>query len=116
MRTITGSIELPAGVVPAQSAQMFVRVEDVSRADAPARRLGEQVLPHLVREDFARGSVAFTVAVPDPPPNTTATVRVHLDMDGDGVISRGDYVSTEHIPVLATGAASDLRVRLRRVE
>jgi len=40
-------------------------------------------------------------SVPGIPQNTRGryTVRVHADVDGNGVVSRGDYVSTQSYPV-----------------
>jgi hypothetical protein len=115
MPVVTGTINLPAGVRPERAATAFVRVEDVGRADAAARRLGETVLENVTAADFARGSIAFTLSVPDPERNASCTLRVHLDLDGDRAVSRGDYVSTEHIPVLGSHPSSDVRVRLKVV-
>jgi hypothetical protein len=42
-------------------------------------------------------------------------VRVHVDVDKDGKVSRGDYITTESYPVLTFGHPSRVRVRVRPV-
>jgi len=115
MRSVRGVIELPSAIEPNPLAQIYVRVEDVSRADAPARLLGQTVLRNLQPSDFLQGSLPFELSVADPPEGARCTVRVHLDVDGSGSINAGDYVSTEHIPVLEARTPSEVRVTLRRV-
>jgi hypothetical protein len=116
MRTVSGRLELPRTLTLERPARALIRVEDVSRADAAALTLGESVLEPITSADVERGFVAFTIGVQDPDPGASCSVRAHLDVDGDETVSRGDYVSTEHVAVLGTDAAAEVRVPLRRVE
>ena len=42
-------------------------------------------------------------------------VRVHVDIDGDGQVSRGDYLNMESYPVLTYGHPSRVTVRVQEV-
>jgi putative lipoprotein len=91
-------------------AAVRVVVEDVSLADAPARTVAERVLPP---GSAVPGPVRLTVDQVDP--RARYAVRVHVDTDGSGTVSRGDLVSTASHPVLTFGHPTAVRVPLSRV-
>ena len=102
--TIVAEAPLPPRAV------VRVAVEDVSLADAPARTVAERVLP---AGSVGPGPVRLTVAPVDP--RTHYAVRVHVDTDGSGTVSRGDLLSTASHPVLTFGHPAAVRVPLRPV-
>ena len=89
-----------------------VRLEDVSRADAPARVVAEAV----VREARLAAPVPFALRAPAVDERARYVVRAHVDVDGDGAVGLGDYVSTQSTPVLTHGAPRRVEVIARRVE
>ena len=96
-----------APVPPVPGALLHVYLEDTSYADARAR-----VLLHITRPAEPRDDGTLTIQL-DPPPiseNVRCTVRAHLDLDRDNVISPGDYITTESYPL-----ADTLVLRLHRV-
>jgi hypothetical protein len=107
------AVRLAAGVVvcapeAAVAGRLTVWVEDVGRAGAAAPVLGACVVD---RAAFGAGAaVAFDVRGPAPPPGAYPAVRAHLDVDGDGRVSAGDWVTTEHVQ-----AAADVRLVLHPV-
>ena len=99
-----GNERLPAG------SPVNIEVRDTSLADAPAISL----LYKRARVPKAGGAGAIPVqleiaAVPDG-----TTVWVHIDVDRDGRVSPGDYVSAESYPVSAQPAQS-LAIKVRKV-
>ena len=93
-------------------AVVHVFLEDTTHADGAAVvQAHEQSAPVLV----ADGTLAFTLPSIPVDPRADYTVRVLIDRDGDGRISRGDYVSTASHPVLTWGHPADVRVSVRRV-
>jgi hypothetical protein len=87
-----------------------VEVRDTSLEDAPAPTVAE-----------GRGAVGrepgpqldtIELRIATLPRHTT--VWVHVDVDGDGRVSPGDYVTTASYPVPA-GDAARLDVKVRRV-
>jgi putative lipoprotein len=96
--SISGTIKFEGVDQPRRNVTLYVRVQDTSRADAPAVTVAEQVFRGV---EVAPGSPPIHFTVQGIPHNERApyTVRVHADVDGTGVVSKGDYVSTESYPV-----------------
>ena len=61
------------------------------------------------------GIIPFTLKVVEVDARATYTIRVLVDRDGDGRISRGDYISMASYPVLTRGHQPEVTVRARRV-
>jgi hypothetical protein len=43
-------------------------------------------------------------------------ISVHVDIDGDGEIGIGDYISMERYPVLTYGYPNHVTVRVKRID
>lgn len=94
---------------PPEGAPLIVRLLDTTYADAPAIVVAEaqshveegeeELLCSVELPDVAAGSAAYTVSA-------------HVDVDGDGAVSSGDYVSTASYPVRA---GEPVRVSVRKV-
>ena len=116
-RTITGRVFLPRHLHWAAGTQLLVRVSDVSYENGPASLVAEARIATLRPTELAAGSVPFSLEVPDPPPGRSYAVRAHLDFAGDGLVTRGDFVSTQRLSVAESAAAAEpLRIRLQQVE
>jgi len=87
-----------------------VEIRDTSLADAPATI--------LKRVAVAVPSAGRTIAIPVAIELTTVpdgtTVWVHVDADGDGRVSKGDFVSVESYPV-TRASIQKMTIRVRRV-
>lgn len=99
-RTLSGQVRFTEPV--AAGGTLRVRVEDVSRADAPAHLVAEARFP--VDHALAAGdTLPFLLQVPAVDEQIHYAVRVHLDQDGTGDVVRGDRISMESYPVLTGG-------------
>jgi uncharacterized lipoprotein YbaY len=96
---------LPAG------SPAIVEIRDTSLADAPAKVLYQQrvVVPPTTTV-MTVPVKAQLAALPDG-----TTVRVHIDVDHDGRVSRGDFVTVESYPVTSAPTQS-LTVRVKKVQ
>jgi uncharacterized lipoprotein YbaY len=112
-RTVRGEIVLPATDVPAAASTVVVRVEDISRADAPSTIVGEQRIDHA---DLSR-AIPFTIDVPADLVDERAlySVHAHVDISGSGDVEVGDFVSTQTHPALTRGAEDVVVVPVRKV-
>lgn len=101
---VRGNIEFPPGERPGQVAVVTVRIEEVSRADAPATTIGEQVREQVVVSPVG-AAVPFTITLPgtEIDPHGHYVVRAHVDVDGTGGVTAGDFVSTRSYPVSLPG-------------
>ena len=105
-RSISGTIEFHDVRQPAGDVTVYVRVEEASRADAPAAVVA-QVMLRGIEVAAAALPLRFELHDIQTVPSGRYVVRAHADVDGDGRITRGDYISTQSYPVL-TGAAADV--------
>jgi hypothetical protein len=106
-RTISGTIRFQNVTRSAQNVTVYVRIDETSHADAAAARLAEVVL-HGVSIFPGSPPLGFTMRELIPRASGRYSVRVHADVDGDGRVSRGDYISMQSYPVLLTGENSDV--------
>lgn len=102
---------VPAGGEPLPAGcPLTVEVRDTSLADAPATLVARvrTVIPPVE----GAGGVRVRMALPAVPDG--ATVWAHVDADGDGRASRGDWVTTQSHPVARAGTQS-LTIRLTKI-
>jgi len=115
MPAVTGTIVFGSDLEPFVGATVYVRLEDVSRIDAPALVVAEMVLQEVRAGGQAPPRLEFTIELPPLNPRARYGVRVHVDVDADGQIGAGDYVSTISHPVKAGGGATMLIIPVKRV-
>jgi uncharacterized lipoprotein YbaY len=112
---VRGEVVFDPAAQPFSGAAVYIRLEDVSRADAAARVVGEQILPDVSYTAGSSAPLQFAVEGSDLDDQARYAVRVHVDIDGDGEISRGDYISMESYPVLTYGYPDQVAVRVQEV-
>jgi len=109
---VTGEIVF-TGEAPAKVPAVYVRVEDVSYSDAPAQTIAEEVLRDVWISE--KGSLSFSLSVGVSRPSADYSVRVHIDVDDDGQVSPGDFVSVQSHPVLTYGRPNRITIPVRLV-
>jgi uncharacterized lipoprotein YbaY len=112
---VSGEILLGSDVRSFSGATVYVRLEDVSHADAAATLVAEQVLRGVSHRARRAERLAFQLPGKSPGGQASYSLRVHVDVDGDGQISPGDYITMESYPVLTHGYPSSVSVRVHRV-
>lgn len=95
---------------PPTGTPLTVQVRDVTYEDASAEAVATSET-HVAGE---LGSWIGTVELEVASPPGRATVWVHADVDGDGRVSKGDYITMESFP-LPSGDEVRVPVRLRKV-
>jgi len=107
--TVEGNDRPPLG------SPLRVEVRDISMADAAAKvmcaadaRVGPGQIVALGPSVLAKVACEFPVA-PD-----MGVVWAHVDVDGDGRVSVGDYITKESYPLPTAGDAT-VTVQVRRV-
>ena len=100
---------------PFSGATMYVRLEDVSWADAPATVVAEQVVHNVSYQPGDKRRVVVNLRGKVLDKGSRYAVYVHVDIDGDRQITPGDYVSTQSYPVLTFGHPDRVTVRVRKV-
>ncbi len=106
--TVTGEVFYRERIAMPQGAVLTVRVEDVSRADAPAVTIGEEVI-----NDPGNVPVKFSVQYDGSKvePQNTYAIRARIEVDGQLM-----WTNTTHIPVITNGAPTqNVQVLVQRV-
>ena len=112
---VHGEVVFDETAQPFSGATVYVRLEDVSREDAPAQIMAEQILRDVSHTAGSATQLQFAIEGTIPDERARYAVRVHVDIDGDGQISGGDYISMESYPVLTYGHPSRVTVRVQEV-
>ncbi len=97
-------------------ATVYVRLEDVSLADAPSKVIAEELIPNISIEAEGQPSVPFSIRTPGLDERTVYTLTVHVDVGGSGEITLGDYITMESYPVSPTESFSHMQVQVRQVK
>ncbi len=105
MRVLAGR-----GGRPPEGSSLIIQVRDTAVQDAPATILGE------TRSKVAGGGgeLLATIEVGTKTRGVRPEVWAHVDVDGDGRVSRGDYVTMQSYPI-PDGARPLLEVTVNRV-
>ena len=107
--TLTVEIQPEGATRPAQGSPITVQLRDTSLADAPAIVVAEAT--GVVRQG---GECLDTVDLTISSVPRHATIWVHVDVDRDGRVTKGDYITTASYP-LQTRQGSPMRVIVRLV-
>jgi uncharacterized lipoprotein YbaY len=113
---VSGEIIVGAEAQSFSGATVYVRLEDVSRADAASQTAVEQVLHNVSHQAGRQSRLVIDLRGATPDKRASYAVRVHVDVDGDGQVSRGDYINMESYPVLTFGHPNQVTVHVREVK
>lgn len=97
-------------------ATMYARLENITSADIASRVTAEYVKPGVAFNPEISSDLAFVIAGNPPDPRASYGVRVHIDVDGDGKVSQGDFISMQSYPVITFGHPSEVSILVRQVK
>ena len=101
---ITGKVIFDKISKPFNNVMVFVRIEDVGRQDAQSTVISEQVIRNvnISNEDLSAGKYPefdFALRTGQWDSKKMYTITAHVDVDGDGRISLGDYITQAYYPI-----------------
>jgi uncharacterized lipoprotein YbaY len=94
---------------PPEGAPLLVQVLDTTYADAPAQVLDETKTSVRGGQDPVLQTVQLGYR---PTGSSNHRVRAHVDVDRDGAVSQGDFVTTAAYPVRSD---ETVRVAVRKI-
>ena len=84
-------------------ATVYIRLDDVSLADAPSTTIADTMISSvMVDMNEGEASIYYSLERPELDERFDYTIYVHVDVDGDEKVSKGDYVTTMHNSVNTT--------------
>lgn len=96
-------------------ATLYVFLEDTTYADDSAVKVAEQITKDVAYDARTHNSLPFALYGEVPDQRAHYTVRVLVDLNGDGKTSRGDFINMESYPVLSRENPTDVTIRVERV-
>lgn len=112
---IEGVIVLGPEVGSFSGAEARVYLEDVSRTDAAARVVAQEVIPNIAHQAGQESTFAFQICGEAVVSDAHYSVRVHIDLQGRAEVQVGDYVSVQSYPVLTFGHPNRVILRVKEV-
>lgn len=115
--TVDVEITLESGAPQFSQATVHVRLEEVGALDAAVRVVAEEV--HCAARFLAEADALYhdhaALSIEELDPGASYGVQVHIDVDGDGEMSTGDFITMESYPVLTFGYPNRVAVVVRRI-
>jgi len=93
-----------------QNATIYVRLEDVSKADAPSKVLSESILKN-VNFDSSSAAIPFDLTVESIDDNSDYNVSVHIDLNNNGKLDKGDFINMSSYPIRTPNDFMKINVR-----
>jgi hypothetical protein len=111
---VTGRIVFGDDAPTLTGVRVFIRLEDTTYADAPARAVAERMIEAVAYDGGASG-IPFSLDVPAVAGRVRLTLQVLVDVDGDGKATPGDYINMVSVPVSLDAAVEEIEVPVRRI-
>ena len=113
---IRGEITFDSAVRPFTGATLYVHLENITDADIASTSVAIYVEREVSFDPRAAKPLTFAIAGKAPDPGASYVVRAHIDLDDDGEVSRGDFVSTQSYPVITFGHPTEITLVVRQVK
>jgi uncharacterized lipoprotein YbaY len=112
---INGEIKFEDHASSFTNATMQVYLENVSVADASSEVVGFYEQKNVNFPNNQSRTLSFEIAGRHLDEREHYAIRVHIDIDGDGSVSKGDFISMQSYPVATFGHPRQLSVLVRQV-
>jgi Type III secretion system lipoprotein chaperone (YscW) len=113
---VKGKITFEEVTPPFTGATIFVRLERITAADIASEAVADYVKRDVAFDPKTTSDLSFAIAGDPPDPRVSYAVRVHIDIDGDGAVSKGDFISMQSYPVITFGHPREVSILVRQVK
>lgn len=112
---VQGLIIFDEPVESFSNATVYLKVEDVSLQDVASVVISEDTIEGVSMDADNIQQVPYMIYHPDLQERMTYSLSVHVDVDGDGSLSNGDYYSTWHNPVPTDPGMHELDIHVEMI-
>jgi uncharacterized lipoprotein YbaY len=116
VKLVKGKITFEEETPPFSGATLYVRLENVTDADIPSQVVADYVQQNVAFDPNTGRELLFSIAGDAPDSRVSYAVRVHIDIDGDGAVSRGDLISMQSYPVITFGHPKEVSILVQQVK
>lgn len=113
---IKGEIKFEAHALSFINATMHVYLENVSVVDASSEVVGFYERKNVNFPNNKIRTLSFEIAGRDLDERESYALRAHIDINGDGRVSKGDFISMQSYPVATFGHPRQISVLVRQVK
>jgi uncharacterized lipoprotein YbaY len=113
---VKGKIVFEEVTPPFNDATMYVRLECITAIDIASEVVADYVEREVAFDPKTSSDLSFAIAGNPPDPRASYAVRVHIDIDRDGEVSHGDFISTQSYPVITFGYPREVSILVRQVK
>jgi uncharacterized lipoprotein YbaY len=113
---VKGIIVFEEHIKPISEATIHIRLEDVSLQDAPSKLIVEQVIRNVSYDNTDHQKIEFVVYGNIVDIRARYSISVHVDVDNDDRIGKGDFITMQSYPVLTQGYPDNLLVNVKEVK
>lgn len=113
---VKGKITFEEVTPPFNGATMYVRLENITAVDIASEAVADYVERDVAFDPRTSSGLSFAIAGNPPDPRASYAIRVHIDIDGDGEVSHGDFISTQSYPVITFGHPREVSILVRQVK
>lgn len=119
MQLINGTIMLDEENVAFSNATVYIRIEDVTLQDASSQLISQVKLSNI-NYDYRLGDQGIEFSINDNnleySPNNMYSIFVHVDIDNNGEISLGDFVTVQSYPVVAHDPSNKMTIMVTKIK
>jgi hypothetical protein len=116
VQLVKGTVTFEQDAPSFTGATMYVRLENTTVADLASEVVADYVERNVAFVSKTTKGLLFAIHGKAPDPRASYSVRVHIDIDGDGEVSRGDFISTQSYPVITGVHPTEISVLVRQVK
>ena len=113
--SIQGKIIFDKPVQSFSDATIYLNLEDVSLQDIESITITEDSIDDISLDANNMQPVQYTLDYPKLDDRMAYSLSVHVDVDGNGRLSNGDYYSTWHNPVPTEPGVHELNVHVEMI-
>jgi hypothetical protein len=101
---VEGIIHLVGVSSSTPNATVYVQIVGVSLADAPSIVVAEKVIPDFQIDIDGPAEIRFSISTSNLNRRANYALIAHIDVNGSGEITQGDYLTMENFPVSPVGS------------
>ncbi|HOZ96916.1 MAG TPA: YbaY family lipoprotein [Niabella sp.] len=115
MQRICGNIHLEKETPSFSDATLYVYLENETYADADSMIMATYKTTGVRYHSKIRNSFPFEIVCKDINPSDRYAIRVHIDIDRDGKVSRGDFINKQSYPVITFGYPNEISIIVHQI-
>jgi uncharacterized lipoprotein YbaY len=113
---VKGRIIIDSDIKSFSGATIFVRLKDATFADTYSKLVSEQIIKNVNYDIRTPNQFDFELYAENLDDKADYIIEVHIDVDGNGIVSSGDFINMESYPVISHGFPRDVSIKVKELK